>query len=66
MRQYVTGIKKCRKIIQRIEKGLRKYADELRDISFIEDEYETTNSSDRYGGENTTHHFIKQNCCLFY
>lgn len=46
MRQYVTGIKKpSRKIIQRIEEGLRKYAEELRDISFIKDEFETTNSS---------------------
>lgn len=45
MRQYVAGIKKPGpKIIQRIENGLRKYAEELRSISFIKDQLKTTNS----------------------
>ena len=36
MRQYVTGIKRpSRKVTQRIEAGLKKYADELRSISFV-------------------------------
>jgi len=36
MRQYVTGIKRpSRKVTQRIETGLEKYADELRSISFV-------------------------------
>ncbi len=36
MRQYVTGIKRpSRKVTQRIETGLKKYADELRSISFV-------------------------------
>ncbi len=36
MRQYVAGIKKpSRKVTERIESGLKKYADELRGISFI-------------------------------
>lgn len=36
MRQYVTGIKRpSRKVTQRIESGLKKYADELRSISFV-------------------------------
>ena len=36
MRQYVAGIKKpSRKVTQRIEHGLKKYADELRSISFV-------------------------------
>lgn len=36
MRQYVTGIKKpSRKVTQRIETGLKRYADELRSISFL-------------------------------
>ena len=35
MRQYVTGIKRpSRKVTERIESGLKKYADELRNISF--------------------------------
>ena len=36
MRQYVTGIKRpSRKVTQRIETGLKRYADELRSISFV-------------------------------
>jgi len=36
MRQYVAGIKKpSRKVTQRIEYGLKKYAEELRSISFV-------------------------------
>ncbi|MDP2113743.1 MAG: hypothetical protein Q8K69_06770 [Bacteroidota bacterium] len=36
MRQYVTGIKRpSRKVTQRIEIGLKRYADELRSISFV-------------------------------
>ena len=36
MRQYVTGIKRpSRKVTQRIESGLKRYADELRSISFV-------------------------------
>lgn len=36
MRQYVTGIKKpSRKVTERIEAGLKKYADELGNISFV-------------------------------
>lgn len=36
MRQYVTGIKKpSRKVTQRIETGLKRYADELHSISFL-------------------------------
>lgn len=36
MRQYVAGIKKpSRKVTERIESGLKKYADELRNISFV-------------------------------
>lgn len=36
MRQYVTGIKKpSRKVTQRIESGLKRYAEELRSISFV-------------------------------
>lgn len=47
MRQYVIGIKKpSRKVIQRIEEGLKKYAEELRDISFIKVELETNNLSE--------------------
>jgi predicted RNase H-like HicB family nuclease len=35
MRQYVAGLKKpSRKVTERIESGLKKYADELRNISF--------------------------------
>jgi len=35
MRQYATGIKRpSRKVTERIESGLKKYADELRSISF--------------------------------
>ena len=35
MRQYVAGIKKpSRKVTERIESGLKKYAEELRNISF--------------------------------
>lgn len=35
MRQYVAGIKRPgRKVTKRIESGLKKYADELRSISF--------------------------------
>ena len=35
MRQYVAGIKKpSRKVTNRIESGLKKYAEELRNISF--------------------------------
>ena len=35
MRQYVAGIKKPnRKVTERIESGLKKYAEELRNISF--------------------------------
>ena len=35
MRQYVAGIKRpSRKVTERIESGLKKYADELRNISF--------------------------------
>ena len=35
MRQYVAGIKKpSRKVTERIEFGLKKYAEELRNISF--------------------------------
>lgn len=35
MRQYVTEIKRpSRKVTERIESGLKKYADELRNISF--------------------------------
>ena len=36
MRQYVAGIKRpSRKVTQRIEAGLKKYAEELRSISFL-------------------------------
>jgi len=36
MRQYVTGIKRpSRKVTQRIETGLKRYADELRSITFV-------------------------------
>ena len=36
MRQYVAGIKRpSRKVTQRIESGLKKYAEELRGISFV-------------------------------
>lgn len=36
MRQYVTGIKRpSRKVTQRIDSGLKKYADELRSITFV-------------------------------
>ena len=36
MRQYVAGIKRpSRKVTQRIESGLKKYAEELRSISFV-------------------------------
>jgi len=36
MRQYVAGIKRpSRKVTERIESGLKKYADELRNISFV-------------------------------
>jgi hypothetical protein len=36
MRQYVAGIKRpSRKVTQRIESGLKKYAEELRTISFV-------------------------------
>ena len=36
MRQYVAGIKRPgRKVTERIELGLKKYADELRNISFV-------------------------------
>ena len=36
MRQYVAGIKKpSRKVTERIESGLKKYAEELRNISFV-------------------------------
>jgi len=36
MRQYVAGIKRPgRKVTERIESGLKKYADELRSISFV-------------------------------
>jgi predicted RNase H-like HicB family nuclease len=36
MRQYVAGIKKPgRKVTERIESGLKKYAEELRNISFV-------------------------------
>lgn len=36
MRQYVAGLKKpSRKVTERIELGLKKYADELRNISFV-------------------------------
>ena len=36
MRQYVAGIKRPgRKVTERIELGLKKYADELRSISFV-------------------------------
>lgn len=36
MRQYVAGIKRpSRKVTQRIESGLKKYAEELRSISFL-------------------------------
>ena len=36
MRQYVTGIKRpSRKVTQRIESGLKRYADELSSISFL-------------------------------
>ena len=36
MRQYVAGIKKPgRKVTERIELGLKKYSDELRNISFV-------------------------------
>jgi predicted RNase H-like HicB family nuclease len=36
MRQYVSGIKRPnRKVMERIESGLKKYADELRNISFV-------------------------------
>jgi predicted RNase H-like HicB family nuclease len=35
MRQYVSGLKRpSRKVTERIETGLKKYADELRNISF--------------------------------
>ena len=35
MRQYVSGLKRpSRKVTERIELGLKKYADELRNISF--------------------------------
>ncbi len=35
MRQYVSGLKRpSRKVTERIESGLKKYADELRNISF--------------------------------
>ena len=35
MRQYVAGIKRpSRKVTQRIESGLKKYAEELRNITF--------------------------------
>lgn len=35
MRQYVSGIKRpSRKVTERIETGLKKYAEELRNISF--------------------------------
>ena len=35
MRQYVAGIKRpSRKVTERIEHGLKKYSDELRNISF--------------------------------
>jgi len=36
MRQYVSGLKRpSRKVTERIESGLKKYADELRNISFV-------------------------------
>ena len=36
MRHYVTGIKRpSRKVIQRIESGLKRYTDELHSISFV-------------------------------
>ena len=36
MRQYVAGIKRpSHKVTERIESGLKKYADELRNISFV-------------------------------
>ena len=36
MRQYVAGSKKPgRKVTERIENGLKKYAEELRNISFV-------------------------------
>ena len=36
MRQYVAGHKRpSRKVTERIESGLKKYADELRNISFV-------------------------------
>ena len=35
MRQYVSGLKRpSRKVTERIESGLKKYADEIRNISF--------------------------------
>ena len=37
MRQYVAGVKSpSRKVTKRIESGLKKYADELRNISFAD------------------------------
>jgi hypothetical protein len=36
MRQYVSGIKRpSRKVTERIESGLKKYAEELHNISFV-------------------------------
>jgi hypothetical protein len=36
MRQYATGIKNpTKKTLQRIEFGLKKYADELKEVSFV-------------------------------